>query len=85
MEAQFVLKVDLPGTVVRRDTVVLYDLLLEVTAEDEQLKELIPQRVRFRRQDEDHIMMLNGKRVSLKASTPRVQLVSGRRVFREKS
>ena len=65
-ETQFVLKVDHPE-LWSAETPVLYDLLLEVTAEDGTVQELIPQRVGFRRFEmKDHIMMLNGKRVVFK-------------------
>lgn len=45
----------------------LYDLMIQVTDDQEQLQELIPQRVGFRRfAIEDGIMKLNGKRIVFK-------------------
>ena len=45
----------------------LYDLMIQVTDDQEQLQELIPQRVGFRRFTiEDGIMKLNGKRIVFK-------------------
>ena len=45
----------------------LYDLMIQVTDNQEQLQELIPQRVGFRRfAIEDGIMKLNGKRIVFK-------------------
>ncbi len=63
----------------------LYDLLLEVTAEDGTVQELIPQRVGFRRFEmKDHIMMLNGKRIVFKGvNRHEFSSVSGRVVSRE--
>ena len=83
-ETQFVLKVDHPE-LWSAETPVLYDLLLEVTAEDGTVQELIPQRVGFRRFEmKDHIMMLNGKRVVFKGvNRHEFSSVSGRVVSRE--
>ena len=83
-ETQFVLKVDQPE-LWSAETPVLYDLLLEVTAEDGTVQELIPQRVGFRRFEmKDHIMMLNGKRVVFKGvNRHEFSSVSGRVVSRE--
>ena len=83
-ETQFVLKVDHPE-LWSAETPVLYDLLLEVTAEDGTVQELIPQRVGFRRFEmKDHIMMLNGKRIVFKGvNRHEFSSVSGRVVSRE--
>ena len=83
-ETQFVLKVDHPE-LWSAETPVLYDLLLEVTAEDGTVQELIPQRVGFRRFEmKDHIMTLNGKRVVFKGvNRHEFSSVSGRVVSRE--
>ena len=56
----------------------LYDLMIQVTDNQEQLQELIPQRVGFRRfAIEDGIMKLNGKRIVFKG-VDRHEFSSGR-------
>ena len=83
-ETQFVLKVDHPE-LWSAETPVLYDLLLEVTAEDGTVQELIPQRVGFRRFEmKDGIMTLNGKRIVFKGvNRHEFSSVTGRHVSRE--
>jgi len=84
-ETQFVLKVDQPE-LWSAETPVLYDLLLEVTAEDGTVQELIPQRVGFRRFEmKDQIMMLTENALSLKASTATSSAPYPAVLFREKS
>ena len=83
-ETQFVLKVDHPE-LWSAETPVLYDLLLEVTAEDGTVQELIPQRVGFRRFEmKNAIMTLNGKRIVFKGvNRHEFSSVTGRHVSRE--